>query len=56
LASAFGSAEPPITIFKPARSTLAFAAASRSIWRSVGTPWVNVTPSVLVSLMSSAGS
>jgi hypothetical protein len=56
LASAFGKAEPPITIFSPLRSTLAAAAALSSIRRMVGTPWVKVTPSLLISLTSIAGS
>jgi len=37
-ASAFGKAEPPITILRPVKSTLALAAASSNICRMVGTP------------------
>ena len=54
-ASAFDSAEPPITIFNFDRSTSLLFGADSSICRMVGTQWLKVTPSVLMRLISRSG-
>ena len=54
-ASAGGSAEPPMIIFRCERSILSTPGAASSICKSVGTQWVNVTFSVSIILTKISG-
>ena len=54
-ASGRGSAEPPTIIFSFDRSTSWLPGALKSICRIVGTQWVKVTPSSLISLRNTSG-